>query len=92
MIIKNFNSYIGKRLRSARQKHQLTQKKVAELLFMEENKISRIENGKQSADFEDIVKFSELYKKNIYYFLEDFNTNGKKTNNKTKPSTNSTNS
>ena len=72
MSLNKFNKTVGYKLKLARKNAGFTQEKAAELLNVDNNKISRIEQGKQAAEFEDIFNLARLYNKSIYYFLEDF--------------------
>ena len=77
MTIRKFDKHVGQKLRLARKNSNYSQKTVAQLLHIDINKVSRIERGEQSAEFQDIVQFSRLYNTSLYYFLEDFSNKKK---------------
>ena len=68
----NIDEKIGYKLKLARQQSELTGKEVAEQLYISPTHLSNIENGKRKVSLENLVKFSELYQKDVVYFLSDF--------------------
>ncbi|MEK7555306.1 MAG: helix-turn-helix transcriptional regulator [Patescibacteria group bacterium] len=60
----------AKRLRKARLEAGLTQVKVAKKLKRPQSYISKAEAGEQRLDVVELKKFSELYKKDISYFVK----------------------
>lgn len=52
---------IGKKLKDARMKFNLTQEQIAEELFVSRQTISNWENGKSYPDIISVIKLSDLY-------------------------------
>jgi transcriptional regulator with XRE-family HTH domain len=66
----NFN--VGYRLKIAREEKELKGYSVARKLGVTNAYISQMENGKRSVSLENLLKFSQLYDKEVVYFLQDF--------------------
>ncbi len=66
----NFN--VGYRLKIAREEKELKGYSVARKLGVTNAYISQMENGKRSVSLENLLKFSQLYDKDVVYFLQDF--------------------
>jgi len=54
-------NYVGQRLKESRRIKGLTQKEVAQLLFMTQQQYSRFENGVFELDYQQIVFLCKLY-------------------------------
>jgi Zn-dependent peptidase ImmA (M78 family)/DNA-binding XRE family transcriptional regulator len=61
----------GKRLREARKLAGLSQEKVASILEISRSRYSEIESGKKTISIDELYRFSELYNRNIEYFLRN---------------------
>jgi transcriptional regulator with XRE-family HTH domain len=61
---------IVNKLRQARIETGLTQEEVAKKFGKPQSFISKSESGERRVDVTEIKKFSEIYKKNISYFME----------------------
>ena len=59
-----------KRLRELREKRNISQLKLAIDLGMNQNSISRYENGKHQADYKTLVAFADYFNVSIDYLLE----------------------
>lgn len=59
-----------KRLRELREKRNISQLKLAMDLAMNQNSISRYENGKHQADYKTLVAFADYFNVSIDYLLE----------------------
>jgi transcriptional regulator with XRE-family HTH domain len=68
----NLNENIGYRLKLARQEKELKGYSVARKLDITAANLSQMENGKRSVSLENLLKFSQLYEKDVVYFLQDF--------------------
>lgn len=66
----NFN--VGYRLKIAREEKELKGYSVARKLGVTNAYISQMENGKRSVSLENLLKFSQLYDKDVVYFLQDY--------------------
>lgn len=66
----NFN--VGYRLKIAREEKELKGYSVARKLGVTNAYISQMENGKRSVSLENLLKFSQLYEKDVVYFLQDY--------------------
>lgn len=62
---------IGKRLKEKRQEANLTQKELAEILFVSRQTISSWEVGRTYPDLETLVAISELYATPLDYLLKE---------------------
>jgi len=60
---------IGKRIALARATVNMTQFYLADIMGCTQGRISRIENGKRKIALDDLVKISEVFGKNINWFL-----------------------
>ena len=58
------------RLRELRKKYGVSQLKLAMDLNMNQNSISRYENGAREADYETLIKFADYFHVSIDYLLE----------------------
>lgn len=68
----NIDETIGYRLKLARQEKELTSKAVSKQLFISPTHLSNLEGGKRKVSLENLIKFSQLYNKDVIYFLKDF--------------------
>ncbi len=59
-----------KRLRELRNKRDISQLKLAMDLGMNQNSISRYENGQHEADYKTLVAFADYFNVSIDYLLE----------------------
>lgn len=66
------NNNIGFRLKLAREEKELKGYSVARKLGVTNAYISQMENGKRSVSLENLLKFSQLYEKDVVYFLQDY--------------------
>ena len=66
---KEYADFVGK-LRKARLEIGLRQIDVAKKLKRTQTYVSRVEMGEQRLDILELKKFSELYKKNLNYFIK----------------------
>ncbi len=62
-----------KRLRELRNKRNISQLKLAMDLGMNQNSISRYENGQHEADYKTLVAFADYFNVSIDYLLERTN-------------------
>ena len=58
------------RLKALRIKKGISQLKLAIDLNMNQNSISRYENGQRQADYETLIKFADYFNVSIDYLLE----------------------
>ena len=58
------------RLRELRRSRGITQLKLAMDLSMNQNNISRYENGKLQADYNTLIKLADYFQVSIDYLLE----------------------
>ena len=58
------------RLKELRKSKGISQLKLAMDLNMNQNTISRYENGVRQADYETLIKFADYFKVSIDYLLE----------------------
>ena len=58
------------RLRELRKKYGVSQLKLAMDLNMNQNSISRYENGAREADYATLIKFADYFNVSIDYLLE----------------------
>lgn len=58
------------RLRELRKKKKISQLKLAMDLHMNQNSISRYENGEREADYATLIKFADYFDVSIDYLLE----------------------
>ena len=58
------------RLKALREKRGISQLKLAMDLGMNQNSISRYENGKHQADYKTLVAFADYFNVSIDYLLE----------------------
>lgn len=58
------------RLKELREKRNLSQLKLAMDLGLNQNGISRYENGVRQADYETLIKFADYFDVSIDYLLE----------------------
>ncbi len=61
------------RLKELRKNKKYTQIKVAIDLNMNQNTVSRYENGEREADYKTLIKFADYYNVSIDYILERTN-------------------
>lgn len=66
----NFN--VGYRLKIAREEKELKGYSVARKLGVTNAYVSQMENGKRPVSLENLLKFSQIYEKDVVYFLQDF--------------------
>jgi len=64
------HKYLVARLREARERANLTQKQVAELLGVTQSFISKVESGQYRIDVIQLLEFARLYKKKISFFIK----------------------
>lgn len=62
-------SVFGKRLSTIRRQHNMTQEKLAELLCLSVDSISKIENGKINCMPEHFTKICQIFNVSADYFL-----------------------
>lgn len=58
------------RLKYLRKKRGISQLKLAMDLNMNQNSISRYENGLRQADYETLIKFADYFNVSVDYLLE----------------------
>ena len=58
------------RLKELRKKRKISQLKLAMDLNMNQNSISRYENGEREADYATLIKFADYFAVSIDYLLE----------------------
>lgn len=58
------------RLKELRKMRKISQLKLALDLDMNQNSISRYENGAREADYETLIKFADYFNVSIDYLLE----------------------
>lgn len=58
------------RLKDLRKKRKISQLKLAMDLDMNQNSISRYENGEREADYATLIKFADYFDVSIDYLLE----------------------
>ena len=58
------------RLKELRKKHKISQLKLAMDLNMNQNSISRYENGEREADYSTLIRFADYFNVSIDYLLE----------------------
>ena len=58
------------RLKDLRKKRRISQLKLAMDLDMNQNSISRYENGEREADYATLIKFADYFDVSIDYLLE----------------------
>lgn len=58
------------RLKTLRKKRRISQLKLAIDLNMNQNSISRYENGEREADYETLIRFADYFNVSIDYLLE----------------------
>lgn len=58
------------RLKDLRKKRKISQLKLAMDLNMNQNSISRYENGEREADYATLIKFADYFHVSIDYLLE----------------------
>ncbi|MBO5511366.1 MAG: helix-turn-helix transcriptional regulator [Clostridia bacterium] len=58
------------RLKILRKKRHISQLKLAMDLNMNQNSISRYENGEREADYETLIRFADYFNVSIDYLLE----------------------
>lgn len=71
-------SVINNRLRELRERKHYTQLKVALDLHLNQNSISRYENGSREAGYDLLIRFADYYGVSIDYIL--FRTDNPETN------------
>lgn len=59
-----------KRLKELRKKKRLSQVGLAMALDMNQNSISRYENGERQADYKTLIAFADFFNVSIDYLLE----------------------
>lgn len=63
------HKYITEKLVEAREDSNLTQKAVAETSIVSQSELSKIENGLRQVDFITLIALSNLYGKEISFFI-----------------------
>ena len=58
------------RLKELRKKKKISQLKLAMDLNMNQNSISRYENGEREADYSTLIRFADYFNVSIDYLLE----------------------
>lgn len=58
------------RLKELREKRRISQQKLAIDLCMNQNSISRYENGTREADYKTLIQFADYFDVSIDYLLE----------------------
>jgi transcriptional regulator with XRE-family HTH domain len=58
------------RLKTLRKKRHISQLKLAMDMNMNQNSISRYENGEREADYETLIRFADYFNVSIDYLLE----------------------
>jgi len=58
------------RLKELREKRRISQQKLAIDLCMNQNSISRYENGTREADYKTLIRFADYFDVSIDYLLE----------------------
>lgn len=58
------------RLKELRQKHNISQLKLAMDLSMNQNTISRYETGEREADYKTLIKIADYFDVSIDYLLD----------------------
>lgn len=58
------------RLKTVRKQKKISQLKLALDLHMNQNSISRYENGEREADYATLIKFADYFDVSIDYLLE----------------------
>ena len=58
------------RLKELRKSHGISQLKLAMDLNLNQNSISRYENGVHQADYETLIKFADYFNVSLDYLLE----------------------
>jgi transcriptional regulator with XRE-family HTH domain len=58
------------RLKELREKRKISQVKLAMDLSMNQNSISRYENGTREADYKTLIQFADYFDVSIDYLLE----------------------
>ena len=61
------------RLKQLRKENGISQIKLAMELNMNQNSISRYENGERQADYETLIKFADYFDISLDYLLERTN-------------------
>jgi len=61
------------RLKELRKKRDISQLKLAMDLSMNQNSVSRYENGEREADYATLIKFADYFDVSIDYLLERTN-------------------
>lgn len=61
------------RLKELRKQHNITQLKLAMDLGLNQNAISRYENGEREADYKTLIKLANYFDVSIDYLLERTN-------------------
>ena len=64
-VMASGNKLFGKRIRELREKNNLTQEKLAEILDLDYQTISRIETGYYFTSYENLEKFAKAFKVEI---------------------------
>lgn len=62
-----------KRLKELRKKKHLSQVGLAMALDMNQNSISRYENGEREADYKTLIAFADFFNVSVDYLLERTN-------------------
>ncbi|MBO5266296.1 MAG: helix-turn-helix transcriptional regulator [Ruminiclostridium sp.] len=57
------------RLRELREKHNVSQVKLAMELHLNQNSISRYENGEREADYNTLIAFADYFNVSVDYLL-----------------------
>lgn len=57
------------RLKELREKHNISQVKLAMELHLNQNSISRYENGEREADYNTLIAFADYFNVSVDYLL-----------------------
>ena len=70
MTVKELNSIFGKNIKKHRILSGFSQEKLAELMELSVNTICEIETGKKFIRAETLIKFSDVFKTEVYEFFK----------------------
>lgn len=65
MSYENFYDFFGKRLKSLRREHDVTQAEIAEMLGVSTTTITNYENGNRKMPIDMVVKIADRYKVSV---------------------------
>lgn len=71
MVTNDFNENVGYRLRVAREQMEIKGSTAARKLGFTNAYLSQMETGKRNVSLQNLIKFCELYDKDVVYFLQD---------------------